>query len=173
MNTKTTLIAAALAALLAAGPASAVDPLHNGALATPANRIVGLWTTDGMVSPCGTALPPTAVRNTLLFEAGGTVVENPRFPPQGANGAFGVAGINQRGNGLGTWSYDPADHLYTLHLRFDWYVNGAYHGYQTVDREMRLSSDGMQVSGDVTSTRFAANGTPLISVCGAAVSDRI
>lgn len=173
MKPEQTLLATALSALLFAAPAMAVDPPHNGALGGRVNRIVGLWTTDSAVSPCGTALPPTPVRNTLLFQAGGTVVENPRFPPAGAPNAFGVSGINQRGPGLGTWSFNPATGEYRLFLRFDWYVDGAYHGYQTVAREMTLSSDGLQATGQVVSTRYAADGSTVVTVCGAAISDRL
>lgn len=162
-----------LLVLAAAGPAAAVDPTHNGALATPANRIVGLWTTEASVSPCGTALPPQPIRNTLLFNAGGTVVENPRIPPAGVANAFGVAGINQRGIGIGTWSYDPDSARYSLFVRFDWYVDGAYHGYMTVEREMTLSANGALATGAVTSTRYLANGTQIVAVCGSAVSDRL
>ena len=144
--------------------------MHNGALATPANRIAGLWTSVGTVRACGTTLPPSTVRNTLQFSAGGSVAELPRAAPQGV---ATPAGVSQRTIGLGTWEYDPATALYTLHLRFDWYLDGAYNGYSTVDREMRFSADGMQVTGAVTSTRFATNGTPISSVCGTAVSNRI
>ena len=170
MKAKTSILATTLAALLAATAASAGDTVHNGAVATPANRIVGLWETVGAVRPCGSVLPTSTVRNTLLFNAGGTVVENPRAAP---NGTQLPSGLSQRTWGLGTWSYDPATALYTLHLRFDWYLDGVYNGYSTVDRELRFSADGMQVTGEVTSARFAANGTPLSSVCGTAVSDRI
>lgn len=157
----------------AAGPAAAVDPLHQGAFAGPANRIAGLWTTDAAVSPCGTTLPPQPVRNTLLFAAGGSVVENPRIPPAGVPNAFGVPGNNQRGIGIGTWAYAGEDNIYTLHLRFDWYVDGVYNGYQTVDRNMHLSPDGAQITGSVQSTRYYANGSAIVSVCGAAISDRL
>jgi hypothetical protein len=156
------LFTSALTVLLAAsGTAQAVDPARQGAMAVPANRIVGLWVTEGLVRPCGTTLPATPVYNTLLFNAGGTTVENPRVPP-GTPRSFGI----------GTWNYDPVADQYSLHLRFDVYVAGAYAGYQVVDRQMTLSPDGMHVTGEVVSTRYAADGTVLAAVCGAAVSDR-
>ena len=174
MKAKYTSLAVVLSALLlTSGSAAAVDPARNGALAGPANRIVGLWTTEGAVSPCGTALPPSPIRNTLLFNAGGTAVENPRIPPDGVPNAFGVAGMNQRGWALGTWSVDPASGTYSLSLRFDWYVDGAYHGYMIVERQMTLSYDGNQATGPVRSTRYTANGTVIAAVCGTAVSDRL
>lgn len=174
MIAKRTPIAVLLSALLlSSGSALAVDPARNGALAGPANRIVGLWATEGAVSPCGSGLPPIPIRNTLLFNAGGTVVENARIPPAGLPNVFGVAGINQRGPGLGTWSFDPVSGAYTLFLRFDWYVDNAYHGYMTVERTLTISADGNQVIGPVRSTRYLANGTQIAAVCGSAVSDRL
>ncbi len=168
------LTAAALPALLfASASAGAVDTLQNVALPVPANRIVGLWVTEGATRPCGSSLPAIITRNTLLFHAGGTVTENTRFSPGGAANVSGVTGVNQRSGGLGTWSFDRQSRRYTLHLRFDWYVDGAYHGYSTVDRELTLSKDGLQATGTVQSTRFAANGNTVVAVCGTAVSDRL
>jgi hypothetical protein len=161
---------ASLTALIAA--VAVASPPNTGALGVPANRIVGLWSTEGLVGPCGLA-PMGPVRNTLLFHAGGTVVENPRFPPAGAPNAFGVPGINQRGQALGTWSYDPITKRYSMHLQFDWYVNDAYHGYMTVDRDIQLSSDAMVASGPVWAARFDAAGNLIAQVCGEAVSSRL
>lgn len=169
----TRILFTTLFSLSAAGSALAVDTSRSGAVATPANRIVGLWTSEGATRPCGTALPFNITRNTLVFSAGGTVEENPRFPPQGAPNVNGVSGVNQRTQALGTWRYEPTTGVYSLHLRFDWYVDGAYHGYQTVDRDMVLSEDGMQVTGPVVATRFNAAGAPIAAVCGSAVSERV
>lgn len=163
MKSTTLLLSGALAALLALpAPVQAVDPVRNGALATPANRIVGLWTTEGAVRPCGSGLPASTIRNTLLFNAGGTVIENPRSPPGG-----------DRTLAIGTWSFDPVSGVHSLHLRFDWYAAGVYGGYQTVDRQMIISNDGLQITGEVVSTRHAANGAVLVALCGTAISDRI
>lgn len=169
MNPKTSLLAIALLALVPT-IASAVDPVGNGALAVPANRIVGLWSTQGAVGPCGTNVFPIRVLNTLLFHAGGTVVEMPRFPP---NGVVTALGTSQRGQALGTWSYNPNTQQYSMHLQFDWFVNNAYHGYATVDREILLSNGGEQAAGPVRSTRYAANGSTISEVCGSAVSTRL
>jgi hypothetical protein len=163
-----------VALLLALGAATAAaGPANTGALGVPANRIAGLWSTEGLVRLCGTELPFSPVRNTLLFHAGGTVVENPRTPPGGVQNAFGVPGTNQRGQALGTWEYHPATNRYWIHLRFDWFVDGVYHGYMTVDREIQLSTDGLQGSGPVSSTRYTADGTVIAQVCGEAVSSRL
>ena len=148
----------------AAAPAWAVDPVHEGALSVPANRIVGLWSSQAAISPCGSGQTPPLQRiNTLVFNAGGTVVENPIGSPE----------FNQRSMGLGIWSFNPLTAQYTLHLRFDWFVDGAYSGYQVVDRTILLSNDGQQASGPVHSTRYTAAGSVIVEVCGDAVSQRL
>lgn len=134
-----------------------------------ANRIVGLWATEGHLGPCN-GTPVITVLNTLLFQAGGTVVDNPRFPPGGAPNASGLYARNQ---GLGTWSYDPVTHKYFLHLQFDNFIDGVYDGYSTVDRELVLSQEGLLASGPVRSDRFKADGSLLMEVCGQAVSSRL
>lgn len=154
-------------------PAGAADPATSGALGVPANRLVGLWSTQAAVSPCGSNVPPSPVRNTIVFHAGGTVAENARFPPTGVPNVYGVPGINWRSTGLGTWSYDPTTSRYSMHLRFDWFVDGIYHGYQTVDRELLLSNDGLQAAGPVHTVRYATNGSTIIELCGTSVSDRL
>jgi hypothetical protein len=138
----------------------------------PANRIVGLWGTEAVVGPCN-ASPVMPIRNTLLFQAGGTVIENPRFPPAGAPNVAGVPGVYQRGLSLGTWSYDPVERRYFVHVRFDNYVDSVYHGYSTVDREIVLSKQGLLASGPVRSARFMADGTLMSEVCGQAISARL
>lgn len=169
------LLAIALSPMsFASTSAGAVDVFHNGALNVPANRIVGLWSTEGGTRRCGTDLPITPVRNTIVFHAGGTVLANPQAAPAtGIPNAHGVAGFNQRGQDLGTWSYNPLTGQYTVKLRFDWYVDGLYHGYQTVDRTILLSNDGKQAFGPVRSTRYKADGSLIMEVCGDAVSTRL
>jgi hypothetical protein len=158
-------------AALGCGAATA-GPDQTGALAVPANRIVGLWSTQAMVGPCNGA-PSNPIRNTLLFQAGGTLVENPRFPPEGAPNVAGIPGIYQRGQALGTWTYDSANRRYWIHLQFDNFVDNAYHGYSTVDRRITLSADGMIASGPVWSARYLADGSLLAEVCGEALSTRL
>ena len=153
-----TLLATALSPVLAA------DTPRTGTLPTPANRLAGLWTGEGYVSACGTPLPaqPT-VRTTLVFHAGGTVTEQPRLPPPGAN---------TRTIGLGTWTYDPATGQYHARFRFDRYVNGIYSGFSVVERELLLSEDGNEASGDVHSVNYDVNGAEIGAVCGIGVSWR-
>jgi hypothetical protein len=153
------LLAAATAPAIAAGPSTTT-----GALATPANRLAGLWTGEGYVAACGAPLPsqPT-VRTTLIFHAGGTLTEQPRLPPPGAN---------TRSIGLGTWSYDPSTGQHKARFRFDRYVNGIYSGFSVVERELLLSEDGNEASGDVLSINYDASGAVLGEVCGIGVSWR-
>jgi len=163
MNLHRTLCTLTLLAT-ALSPALAADISRSGALPTPANSLAGLWTGEGYVSPCGTPLPtqPT-VRTTLVFHAGGTMTEQPRLPPPGPN---------TRTIGLGTWSYDPATGQYHARFRFDRYVNGIYSGFSVVERELLLSEDGNEASGDVLSVNYDTSGAVIGEVCGIGVSWR-
>lgn len=174
MKILTTSLATAVSALcLAASPAGAVDLLHHGVPNVPASQVVGLWTNQANVRPCGTTLPLRPIRNTMLFHAGGTAVANLELPIAGIPNLAGIPGIHQRGPDLGTWSYNPLTHQYTTKLRFDWYVDGLYHGYSTVDRSFLLSNDGRQSSGPVRVTRYKTDGSVIDAVCGEVVSTRI
>ena len=133
------------------------------------DRIIGLWATEAMVGPCG-GIPSNPIRNTLLFHAGGTVVETPRIPPNGIATGPNNTLIYQRGQALGTWVYDRSKRIYYIHLRFDNYVDNVYHGYSTVDREITLSNRGTVASGPVRSVRYRVDGTELSAVCGQATS---
>jgi hypothetical protein len=133
------------------------------------DRIVGLWGTEATVGPCDVK-PVTPIRNTLLFHAGGTVVEIPRFGPNGVPTGPNNTLIYQRGQALGTWVYDRSKRIYYIHLRFDNYVDNVYNGYSTVDREITLSNRGMLASGPVRSVRYRVDGTELSAVCGQATS---
>jgi hypothetical protein len=151
------------ASLLAALPAISGSPATTGVPATPAGRVVGLWSNESLVGPCG-ATPAQRGRNTVIFNAGGTLVDNPRAP---------MGGAVQRSIGLGTWSYEPRTKQYSQHLQFDWFVNGAYDGYQTVDRAFVLSNDGNRASGAVVTTRYNADDSKRAEFCGNAVSTRL
>ncbi len=165
MDIRTISLGFALAACLAPTCASAGGPATTGALATPANRIVGLWETIANVRPCNTTIPLREIRNTLLFNAGGTVIENPRTLPK-------VAGAG-RSFAIGTWNYDPDTRRYGGMLRFDNYSDGVYAGYQTVDRDIVLNAAASIASGTVVSTAYDANGNQLIQLCGTATSTRL
>ncbi len=160
------ILALALAAALTPFAAQASGPSSTGALPVPANRIAGVWTTTAAVRPCNNpAAPVTNIRNTLLFNAGGTLLENPGTLPNVVGGARTIA--------LGTWSYRWTTGLYTVFLRFDHYTNGVYSGYQTVDRTFVLTDGGDTAAGPVVSTRYDTNGNQVGQLCGEAVSIRV
>ncbi|MCJ0826787.1 hypothetical protein MQC88_12630 [Luteimonas sp. 50] len=171
MKPHLSLLAAALVTL-AAGPAPAGNPATDGALATRANRIVGLWDNYAYVGPCD-GTPGPAQRQLLMYMTGGTFLDNSRFPPQGMPNLAGIPGIHQRSIGVGTWSYSPQAGSYTLDQRFDWYVDNVYNGYQVVHRTILLSNDGNSAEGPVTTTRYAADGSVIVELCGSASSTRI
>jgi hypothetical protein len=161
---------AALTIASATANAQQNSPARTGGLSVPANKLVGLWDTQPSVGPCGSAPPAAVGHTTLLFNAGGTWIENPRFPPDGVvvNGS-----VQKRSGGLGIWSYNPLTARYTAHMQFDWYADGVYSGYQTVDRTIQLSGDGKLAAGPVRSTRHAADGSVLMELCGSAVGNRL
>lgn len=145
------------------------NPALSGALKVPANTIVGLWSTEANVGLCNSGITSKAF-NTLLFHAGGTVIESPRIPPSGVPDIGG--GIYQRGQALGTWTFDPTTKTYQIHLRIDNYVNGAYHGYTLVDRAIALLGKDQGV-GPVYVMRFTADGHLIVELCGEAHSARL
>ena len=159
MHPRTTTLILSLLALAVAPSAMQSSPT-GGALPTPGNRIVGLWRTQGTVSECSTGVPVISVRNDLLFQAGGTVIES-------------IAPTTARTGGMGVWSYDPPTGSYTMHLRFDRFANNAYVGFSTVERQLLMSDDGQQISGPVRATGYAVDGTVIIELCGEMTSERL
>ena len=158
-----------VALALGAPPALAGDPATTGALATPANRIVGTWRisaqVDGANCRSGIPGPSLTVDTYLMFHAGGTVTELPRIP---------VSNIPApRTFGIGTWYYDRATDNYYGTLRFDWYSNGIRQGYNTVDREIRLDPGADRMTGSAVAVRFLENGDEVFSQCGPATGRRI
>jgi len=143
-----------------------------GAAATRVNQIVGAWSNQATVGPCGGTAGP-AQYQTVVFNAGGTFLDNPRFPPGGILNANGIPGTNQRSIGVGTWSYDHVSGEYTVDQRFDWYVDNVYNGYQTVHRSILLSNDGNQGAGPVETVRYATDGSVVSQQCGNATATRL
>lgn len=174
MIRKTAFAAAILAFSTAAG-ATGLDSFLQTQLTLTwsASRIVGTYHTDAQVRPCGSNAPFQPVVNTMSFNYGGTVLENPRFPPIGAPNAFGIPGQFTRSAGLGTWTYNPRKNNFTMTLRYDFFVDGAFYGTGTVERDIDLSRDNNTASGAVTVTMYAVDGSVLRKLCGTGVSTRI
>lgn len=158
--------------LAVAAPAAASGPATTGALPTPANRIVDAWANESRVGPWNAA-PGGPGYQTIVFHAGGTFLDNSRFPPDGLPNLSGIAGTHQSSVGVGTWRCDRAIGQYTLNQRFDWHVNNACHGYPTVERSIVLSNDATMASGPVRTTRCAADGRFVAELCGSAGSQRL
>ena len=157
-----------LALLAAAATAQAASPLN----APKASRIVGAWANTSYVGPCGGA-PGAGQQQTIVFNAGGTFLDNARFPPGGIPNLSGIPGTHQRSIGVGTWDYNRLTDQFTLDQRFDWFVNGAYHGYQVVLRTIQVSGDGSMLSGPVHTVRYTAAGQVVGELCGHAESTRL
>ncbi|HRN62586.1 MAG TPA: hypothetical protein PK743_03855 [Luteimonas sp.] len=158
----------------APSPSAASDPASTGVLPVPANHLVGMWKTDIYVSPqaCtpGAPPPPLIGHNTMVFNAGGTAVENPQVTPAGVPGEPQL-----RTFGLGKWSYDVRTRQYKLLLRFDSYASsdGLFLGHMEVDRTMVLSNNRNTASGPVVATRYAPDGSVVLRLCGRGVSHRL
>lgn len=109
----------------------------------------------------------------MVFHAGGTLATTDAIPQAGIPNLHGIAGIHTRGPGFGRWSYDPRTGQYHQLFRFNWFVNGFYHGYSQIDRTITLSADGQELSGPINAARYLANGTKHMDFCGEEVSVRI
>lgn len=167
MNSKTTLATLILAlstsaGALATGPGS--EPhIVNGWFAS---RIVGAYESQAMVRVCGSAGPDVPAINMIIFNAGGTVVATPRFPPQGANNY-------SRTIDIGTWSYNPRTNHYSVSLHFYGFVNGQLQGTTHVERDLQMSIDGKSITGPVHTTTYAPDGSVILEQCGTATSTRL
>ncbi len=159
-----------LALLASAASVQAGGPATTGALATPANRIVGRWANVAQVGSCETGILGPQLRQTLMYNAGGTMVDNSRFPPQGITTPGGVV---QRTIGMGVWSYHPATGQHSVRHQFDFYLSNAYDGYMVVETTRQLSNDGNTLTGPVVTTRYNAGGTERFRQCGVAASTRL
>lgn len=168
MNIKKTALAATILAITtaagAAGARGPIDPQTTDGWF--ASRIVGAYESLAMVRGCGSPGPDQTVKNTIIFNEGGTVVAIPRFPPQGADGY-------SRTNDLGTWSYHPRTNHYSVKLRYDNFTDGAFTGSSVVERDLQMSADGNSVSGPVHVTNYAPDGSVAGEVCGTATSTRL
>lgn len=167
MNTKAILAAIMLALSTLAGTAGArplVEPQTTSGWF--ANRIVGAYQSEAQVKVCGTPGQGDTVKNTIIFNQGGTVIAIPRFPPQGADNY-------SRTNDLGTWSYHPRTSHYSVKLRYDNFMNGSFTGFAVVERDLQMSADGNSVYGPVHVTTYAPDGTVVVEVCGTATSTRL
>ncbi|GAA4854776.1 hypothetical protein [Luteimonas vadosa] len=159
-----------LTLLASAGTVDAQGPATTGALATPANRIVGTWANVARVGSCATGVLGPALNQTLMYNAGGTMLDNPRFPPQGIATPGGVV---QRSIGIGTWTYDPVSGQHFVRQQFDFFLSNVYDGYQVIETTRQLSNDGNRLTGPVVASRYNAAGELLFQQCGEAVSTRL
>jgi hypothetical protein len=164
MNIKTAFALAILALSTAAGAAGAAEPQTTSGWF--ASRIVGAYQSEARVRVCGSPGPDEVVFNTIIFNAGGTVIAIPRFPPQGADNY-------SRTNDLGTWSYHPRTNRYSVKLRYDNFMNGAFIGSSVVERDLQMSADSNSVTGPVHVTTHAPDGSVVVEVCGTATSTRL
>lgn len=163
-NTRLTGILTVLLLLLSSGSViAATSPAQPVDLTPPANQIVGTWEAAARTGPCGGPFGPPFLAFTV-FHAGGTLTETNMAPLAGVPTPFGQA---IRGPAFGTWHYDRPSRTYTAQMRFNWFVNGFYHGYQQIHfDQMELAADGSTLSATFSATRDFLDGTPPIPNCG-------
>lgn len=174
---RSTLLTAALALATvplasAQSPRMAPSPNQGSTFIGLDGQLVGLWHFDAQIGPCGGPAQP-AVSSTSVFHAGGTLAETNTMPLGGIPNILGIPGMHVRGPAFGTWRYDWRHRRYVAQMRFNWYVSGIYHGYQQIQRELRLTDHARQADGAITSTRYLADGSPLADFCGHEHGERI
>lgn len=163
ISTNQTRILSAMFLLLSAGSATAASPSLLVDLTPPANRIVGTWEAATRTGPCGGPFGPPFLAFTV-FHAGGTLTETNMAPLDGIPTPFGQA---VRGPAFGTWNYDRRTQTYTAQMRFNWFVNGFYHGYhQIYFDQIELAADGSTLSATFNASRHFADGSAPIPNCG-------
>ena len=155
-----TLVLLGLSGVATGGTLPTADT--TGAMPVPANRIVGLWDNVGQVAPCGQPLNPP-FRNLNAFSAGGTLSGDNSFPLAGVPSPWG---LSARGPMYGTWRYDLRTGRYYSTGRFYWFVNGVFHGWNHVTREIDLSPDGRTFEATIRAQRYFVNGDPPVDICG-------
>jgi hypothetical protein len=149
--------------LLGADSATAANPFQPVDMTPSANRIVGTWEAAARTGPCGGPFGPPFLAFTV-FHAGGTLTETNMAPLGGIPTPFGQA---IRGPAFGTWHYDPSSRTYTAQMRFNWFIDGFYHGYQQINLDrIELSPDDSMQSSNFNATRNFIDGTPPIPNCG-------
>lgn len=167
--------ATTLLGLAAATAAQASNPAHSGGSPTPANAIVGVWMGRIAIAPCGLPVPSPGFLASVVFHAGGTLTETNTFPLAGMPTPLGLSARN--GPGMGTWRYDPQTGRYATRLRFDWWVDGVYNGYQDITQEIDLSPDGNSYTSTIFATRHAYDPvsqthSAAVEFCGEGSSER-
>lgn len=164
MNTRSMLLAATLAAMIAPAFAENPNPQQTGALPVPANRIVGLWQVDVTTAPCagGPAVSFAAFAN---FHAGGTLSDTNTFPTAA------------RGPGMGIWRYLGRDHhgnaRYRVRFQFFRYVDGALDGVQDIGGTVRLAPGGASYVHEVRARALNNDGSVRVELCGTALAERV
>jgi len=168
LRTSHKTLAALLFALMASpvGAESRADPAFFN---LQANQIVGTWEASTRTGPCGGPFGMPFLAFTV-FHAGGTLTETNMAPLAGVPTPFGQA---IRGPAFGTWSYDRRNRTRTAQMRFNWFVNGLYHGYQQIQFDrIELDPDSSSLSGTFSATRNFIDGRPAIPNCGDVVMSR-
>ena len=164
MKLFTLLLAASLAASIGAARADEkpdADLDGKGILTSViANRIVGLWSVEVSIGPCGTP----ANRNFIAlntFHAGGTLSDSNTLPG------------SLRSPGHGAWRYIGGG-MYEGRMQFYRFLpDGSYDGLQDVFNTLELHRGGNRYESAVRARVLNTDGSVRVELCGVAVGTRV
>jgi hypothetical protein len=159
MNASSTLLATLVLAL-AGAPAGAAGAMgrhghDRGPHPHPRlDRIVGLWTTEVTLYPCGGGPTIAAFEALGSFHAGGTLDNTDETP------------VTSRGPGTGIWE-NVGHGRYRARMQFMRYnPDGSFDGIQDISRTLLMRHDGQQMDESVVARVLNADGSLRVQVCG-------
>ena len=164
MKTMSLLLAGSLAACAGVALAeSPHDPANDrkGILTSAiANRIVGLWSVEVTLGPCGAP----ANRNFIAlntFHAGGTLSDSNTLPG------------SLRSPGHGAWRYVGRG-MYEGRMQFYRFLpDGSYDGLQDITQTVELQGGGDRYESAVRARVLNVDGSLRVELCGLAMGRRV
>lgn len=162
MKLSLTVLAIALATM--AGDVVAQKPNLNGALPTPANRIVGVWKVDVAIGPCALPNPVAFFSAYNTFHAGGTISD------------FNWISPTLRSPGHGIWKHMGSGQYQTRFqfFRYDNPPPATASGIQDIRVQVTLDAGGEGYTGVINGQQQNLDGSPAgPPLCGQAVGTRM
>ena len=160
MNLHRTILAVSLALLAGHAAAQQPNPVHNGALPVPANRIVGLWATTVTVGPCQGG-PTMTFNGASVFHAGGTLGETNTSAP------------TSRGPSQGIWKYQGRNQYKTKFQFFAYLPDGSYDGIREISTTTILNNRATHYDATVRARFYNPNGSLRVDLCGTVTGERV
>jgi hypothetical protein len=142
-------------------PARSCTRRREGVLSSAiANRIVGLWSVQVTLGPCGAPANRSFIAlNT--FHAGGTLSDSNTLPG------------SLRSPGHGAWRYVGRG-MYEGRMQFYRFLpDGSYDGLQDITQTVELQGRGDRYESAVRARVLNVDGTLRVELCGLAVGRRV